>query len=341
MMKRLSSFLVAITFLFSCKKEKGNGDVIPPSDLVVKAEVSSDNSGNVLFTATAKNAVNYEFDLGNGVFKLEPTGKLNYKYPSTGNYEVKVFAKNSAGQMVSKFLQVSVNVSSSLLWSDEFNIAGSPDPSKWNYDIGTGSGGWGNNELQYYTSRQGNVYVSNGTMKIVAKKESFGGSNYTSARLLTRDKFSFKYGKVEARAKLPAGVGTWPAIWMLGANIGTVGWPACGEIDIMEHKGSQLNKIYGTIHYPGFSGGNAVGGTTSISNATTDFHVYSVEWSETAIRFFVDGVSYFTVANNSSIPFNHNFFLLLNVAMGGNFGGAVDPLFSQAQMEIDYIRVYQ
>jgi beta-glucanase (GH16 family) len=341
MMKKISSLLLLFVFFFSCKKEKGSEVVVPPSDLDVKADVSTDNSGNVLFIATAKNAINYEFDLGNGVFKLEPSGKLNYKYPSTGNYAVKVFAKNSTGQMTSKALQISVNVGLSLLWSDEFNVSGTPDPSKWNYDIGTGSGGWGNNELQYYTSRQENVFVSNGTLKIVANKESFGGSNYTSARLLTRDKFSFKYGKIEARAKLPAGVGTWPAIWMLGENIGTVGWPACGEIDIMEHKGSQLNKIYGTIHYPGFSGGNAVGGTTSITNATTEFHVYSVEWSENTIRFLVDGISFFTVANSSSIPFNHNFFLLLNLAMGGNFGGAVDPLFSQAQMEIDYIRVYQ
>jgi beta-glucanase (GH16 family) len=340
-MRAFSSLLVFALVLFSCKKEKQSGDALPPSDLVVKADVSSDNSGNVLFTANAKNAVNYEFDLGNGVFKLEPTGTLSYKYPSSGNYQVKVFAKNNAGQMVSTQLQVSVNVGLSMLWSDEFNVAGAPDPAKWNYDIGTGSGGWGNNELQYYTSRQENVYVSNGTMKIVARKESFGGSNYTSARLLTRDKFSFKYGKVEARAKLPTGVGTWPAIWMLGANFGTVGWPACGEIDIMEHKGSQLNKIYGTVHYPGFSGGNAVGGTTNITNATTEFHIYTVEWSDTAIRFFVDGVSYFTFPNTSSIPFNHNFFLLLNVAMGGNFGGSVDPGFSQAQMEIDYIRVYQ
>jgi beta-glucanase (GH16 family) len=340
-MKKIFHLLLFVLVFYSCKKEKGTADIQPPSDLVVKADISTDNSGNVLFTATAKNAANYEFDLGNGVFKLEPTGTLNYKYPTSGNYQVKVIAKNNAGQLTSAQLQVSVNVGLSLLWSDEFNIAGAPDPAKWNYDIGTGSGGWGNNELQYYTSRQENVYVSNGTMKIVARKESFGGSNYTSARLLTRDKFSFKYGKVEARAKLPAGLGTWPAIWMLGANIGTVGWPACGEIDIMEHKGSQLNKIYGTVHYPGFSGGNAVGGTTNISNATTEFHIYAVEWSDNAIRFFVDGVSYFTFTNTSSIPFNHNFFLLLNVAMGGNFGGSVDPGFSQAQMEIDYIRVYQ
>jgi len=249
--------------------------------------------------------------------------------------------KNSSGQMISKSLKISVSVGLSLIWSDEFNTGTAPEPAKWNYDIGTGSSGWGNNELQYYTSRAENVNVSNGTLKIIARKEVYSGSNYTSARLLTRDKFSFKYGKVEARAKMPAGIGTWPAIWMLGANIGNVGWPACGEIDVMEHVGSQLNKIYGTVHYPGFSGGNAVGGTINISNATTEFHIYAAEWNDTAIRFYVDGTLYFSFANNPSIPFNHNFFLLMNVAMGGNFGGAIDPAFSQTQMEVDYIRVYQ
>jgi beta-glucanase (GH16 family) len=337
---RFLFYLIAFLF-FSCKKESAGVNELPPSDLVFTAEVSTDNSGNVTFRASAKNATTYEFDLGNGVFKIESTGVLVYKYPASGNYEVRVFAKNSSGQMISKTLQISVNVGLSLLWSDEFNNAGAPDPAKWNYDIGTGSSGWGNNESQYYTSRSENVTVSNGTIKIIARKESYSGSSYTSARLITRDKFVFKYGRVEARAKLPAGIGTWPAIWMLGFNIGTVGWPACGEIDIMEHVGSQLNKIYGTVHYPGFSGGNAVGGTTIISNATTEFHIYAMEWSETAIRFFVDGTLYFTFANNTSIPFNHNFFLLMNVAMGGNFGGTIDPAFSQAQMEVDYIRVYQ
>ncbi|MBM3449317.1 MAG: glycoside hydrolase family 16 protein, partial [Bacteroidetes bacterium] len=221
------------------------------------------------------------------------------------------------------------------------NTAGAPDPSKWGFDIGTGSNGWGNNESQFYTSRPENAVVSNGTLKIIAKRESYGGSQFTSARLLTRDKFSFKYGKVETRAKLPAGVGTWPAIWMLGSNIGSVGWPACGEIDIMEHKGSQPNKIYGTVHYPGFSGGNAVGGTVNISNVTTEFHVYGVEWNETSIRFFVDGNLFFTFNNNQNIPFNHNFFIIMNVAMGGTFGGNIETAFSSAMMEIDWIRVYQ
>jgi hypothetical protein len=332
---------IGILFILSCKKESSEVEVLPLSDLLFNADVSTDNSGNVTFTASAKNATTYEFDLGNGIFKIEPTGILKYKYPASGNYDVRVFAKNSSGQMITKSLKISVSVGLSLIWSDEFNTGTAPDPAKWNYDIGTGASGWGNNELQYYTNRSVNVNISNGTLKIIARKESYSGSNYTSARLLTRDKFSFKYGRIESRAKLPAGIGTWPAIWMLGSNIGTVGWPACGEIDIMEHVGSQFNKIYGTVHYPGFSGGNAVGGTVNISNATTEFHIYAAEWNDTAIRFFVDGSLFFTFANNPSIPFNHNFFLLMNVAMGGNFGGAVDPAFSQAQMEVDYIRVYQ
>ena len=334
-------FYLIFFLIISCKKEGGGESVPLPSDLVFTADVSSDNSGNVTFRASATNATTYEFDLGNGIFKIEPTGVLVYKYPASGNYDVKVFAKNSSGQMISKSLKISVSVGLSLIWSDEFNTGTAPEPAKWNYDIGTGSSGWGNNELQYYTSRAENVNVSNGTLKIIARKEVYSGSNYTSARLLTRDKFSFKYGKVEARAKMPAGIGTWPAIWMLGANIGNVGWPACGEIDVMEHVGSQLNKIYGTVHYPGFSGGNAVGGTINISNATTEFHIYAAEWNDTAIRFYVDGTLYFSFVNNPSIPFNHNFFLLMNVAMGGNFGGAIDPAFSQTQMEVDYIRVYQ
>lgn len=340
MLKKLLIYIFGMQLFSFCTKPSGNENLIP-TDLAFSANVSTDNSGNVAFSATAKNAVSYEFDFGNGVFRIDASGTVTYKYPSSGNYTAKVIAKSASGQIASKTLQVSVTVSQSLIWSDEFNTAGAPDPSKWGFDIGTGSNGWGNNESQFYTNRPDNVVVSNGTLKIIARRESYGGSQFTSARLLTRDKFSFKYGKVEARAKLPAGVGTWPAIWMLGANIGTVGWPACGEIDIMEHKGSQPNRIYGTVHYPGFSGGNAVGGTVNISNVTTEFHVYGVEWNETSIRFFVDGNLFFTFNNNQNIPFNHNFFIIMNVAMGGTFGGNIDAAFSNAMMEIDWIRVYQ
>jgi beta-glucanase (GH16 family) len=225
-----------------------------------------------------------------------------------------------------------------LIWSDEFNYNGAPDSSKWNYNLG--AGGWGNQELEYYTKRPQNVNVSDGTLHITALKENYEGSEYTSARILTKDKFSFKYGRVEARAKLPTGVGTWPAIWMLGSNIDSVGWPACGEIDIMEHLGRDLNKIYGTLHYPGHSGAHANGKTTMIENAN-EFHIYEVEWSPKEIKISVDGKIYQIVKNSKEIPFNHNFFIIINMAMGGNFGGPVAPNLSTETMEVDYVRVYQ
>ena len=178
-------------------------------------------------------------------------------------------------------------------------------------------------------------------LKIKVIKESYNGSAYTSARLLSKDKFSFKYGKVEVSAKLPTGVGTWPAIWMLGSNINTAGWPASGEIDIMEHKGSELNKIYGTLHYPGRSGGNADGSTRMITNATSEFHKYSLEWSASSIKIFVDDQLVHSVANTTALPFNHDFFLILNQAIGGGFAGPVDHAFTNSTFEIDYVRVYQ
>ncbi len=343
-MKIMNLLIISLlALLSSCSKGSDNSPTtnVAPTNLTLLANVSTDNSGNVTFTASATNAVNFDFDFGNGVFQTVPSGVVTYKYPSTGNYTVNVIAKSSSNLTASKFVQISVTVGQSLVFSDEFDTPGAPDPAKWGYDIGTGSGGWGNNELQYYTNRTDNVEVSGGTLKIIAKKETYSGSAYTSARLLSQNKFSFKYGKVETRAKLPAGVGTWPAIWMLGNNIPTVGWPACGEIDIMEHRGSELNKIFGTVHHPGHSGGNADGGTKVISNATTEFHIYRMEWSASTIKFYIDDVIFYTFSNNSSLPFNQNFFLLLNFAMGGNFGGTVDPAFTNATFEIDYIRVYQ
>ena len=341
-MKHFLTILLLLIFAISSCKKKSAGVVNnPPSNLIITATVSTDNSGNVSFAASATNAVSYDYDFGNGVFQTSASGSLTYKYPSSATYTVNVIAKGSGGQTISKSIQVTVVVALSLVWAEEFNTAGAPDAAKWGYDIGTGSNGWGNNELQYYTNRPENVIVSNGTLKITAKKENFSGSAYTSTRLLSKDKFSFKYGKVEARAKLPIGVGTWPAIWMLGNNISTVNWPACGEIDIMEHVGSQQNKIYGTLHYPGRSGGNADGATITIPNVSTEFHKYTLEWTAAAIKISVDDVVFFTFNNTSTSPFNQNFFFILNVAMGGSFGGNVDAAFVSSTMEIDYLRVYQ
>lgn len=338
---QLFTFILFATFFSSCsKKDTGsNTNNVAPTNLTVNATVNPGNTGSVSFIASATNAVSYDYDFGNGVFQTVVSGNVTYKYTETGNYAVNVIAKSAGGQTVSKSINVTVTVVLSLIWSDEFNTDGAPDPAKWGYDLG--AGGWGNAELEYYTSRRENSNVEAGVLKIKAIKENYSSSNYTSARLLSKDKFAFKYGKVEARAKLPAGGGTWPAIWMLGSNINSVTWPACGEIDIMEHVGNDLNKIYATLHYPGRSGGNADGGTKLISNATTEFHIYSLEWSEAYIKMFVDGQLIHSVTNSGSLPFNQNFFFILNVAMGGNFGGSVDASFNNAAMEIDYIRVYQ
>ncbi|MBK0383816.1 glycoside hydrolase family 16 protein [Pedobacter sp. SD-b] len=226
-----------------------------------------------------------------------------------------------------------------LVWSDEFNINGMPDPLKWGYDLG--AGGWGNAELEYYTNRVDNAVVKDGVLKINAIRENYNGSAFTSARLISKDKFAFTYGRVEVKAKLPAGVGTWPAIWMLGSNVNTTPWPGCGEIDIMEHLGRDLDNIYGTLHYPGHSGENADGGTKKISNATSEFHIYSLEWTSSSVRILVDGQLVHSVANSAAVPFNHDFFFIMNLAMGGNFGGPVDASVNNATMEVDYIRVYK
>ncbi|WP_317048266.1 glycoside hydrolase family 16 protein [Flavobacterium aurantiibacter] len=223
-----------------------------------------------------------------------------------------------------------------LVWSDEFDVAGAPDATKWGYDLG--GGGWGNNEVQSYTNNAANVAVSDGTLKINALKT---GNNWTSARLKSQDKFEFTYGKVEARAKLPVGGGTWPAIWMLGANFPEVGWSNCGEIDIMEHRGNSPGVIHGSLHYPGNFGGNANTNTTNVANVSSEFHLYKVVWSPSSIRFYVDDVLFHSFANNNSVPFNSDFFLIMNVAMGGTFGGTVANDFQTATMEVDYIRVYQ
>ncbi|NNM23002.1 MAG: glycoside hydrolase family 16 protein [Flavobacteriaceae bacterium] len=228
-----------------------------------------------------------------------------------------------------------------LVWADEFDEDGAPCDQDWTYDIGTGDNGWGNGEEQYYTNRPENIVVENGVLKITAKAEAFQGSNYTSARLITYQKFEFDYGRVEARAKLPTGGGTWPAIWTLGNDFEVNTWPACGEMDIMEHVGNDQDRIFSSLHYPGNSGGNAQTESVVVPGVSDDFHIYTMDWTPDEIRFSVDGNVYHTFPNSTGLPFDHPFFLIVNVAMGGNFGGTIDPNFVESTMEIDYIRVYE
>ena len=348
-------FLLIISifsFLFFSCGESGSGSsdsvVSTPTNLVInKAVIGSsttmpngDGTGVVNFTVSANNAKEYKMSVDGEILK-STTGSFTYTFKQSGtnNHTVYVFAYNG-DKFISGTTIVTVYVIPKAVFFDEFSVDGAPDSSKWGYDLGNNNG-WGNNEAQYYTNRTQNAVVSNGTLKINLIKEAYQGYNYTSARLLSKGKYSMKYGKVEIRAKIPSGGGTWPALWMLGDNIDSVGWPACGEIDVMEHVGNQLNKIYGTLHYTGRSGGNADGASVMIPNATTEFHIYSMEWNESTIKIYVDNQLFFTYNNSANSPFNQNFFFIMNVAMGGNFGGTIDPNVTNATMEVDYIRVYQ
>lgn len=251
-----------------------------------------------------------------------------------------------------------------LTWSDEFNgTAGSaPNAANWNFDIGTGINGWGNNELQYYTNRPSNVSLDgNGNLVITARQESFSGSPFTSARITTKGKFTQAYGRFEARMKTPSGPGLWPAFWMLGANIDTKSWPRCGEIDIMEQRGQEPFINNGSIHGPGYSGGNAITKSYALTNGRfdTDFHVYAIEWGTDYIDFFVDNFLYQRITpkevkEKSILPpdlfefkgnewvFNQPFFLILNVAVGGNYVGfpTTGTPFPQSLI-VDYVKVYK
>ncbi|HUL34333.1 MAG TPA: glycoside hydrolase family 16 protein [Candidatus Eisenbacteria bacterium] len=241
-----------------------------------------------------------------------------------------------------------------LTWSDEFNSpdGSTPDPKKWS--LQTGGGGWGNNELEYYTARRENSRIENGNLVIEARKDKFTGPDgvtrdFTSARMKTAGLFSQKYGRFEARIKIPRGQGMWPAFWMLGDDIATVGWPRCGEIDIMENVGNAPWTVVGSLHGPGYSGGNPLHDSYILPNKNfaDDFHIFAVEWGPAAIRFFVDDHLYQTLTpddrpTGTTWVFDHPFFLILNVAVGGNWPGPPDESTQLPQrMLVDYVRVYK
>jgi len=236
---------------------------------------------------------------------------------------------------------------SKLVWSDEFNYKGLPDSSKWSYDVG--GHGWGNNELQFYTAKRlENARVENGNLIIEARKENWEGKQYTSARIVTKRKADWQYGSIEVRAKIPAGRGTWPAIWML-ASTSPLKWPDDGEIDIMEHVGYDQGRIHGSIHTKKYNHviGTQKTATTMVPDCSDQFHVYGLQWNADSIKISVDNTVYFRFANEHSgkdaWPFDQPFHLLLNVAVGGNWGGqkGVDETIFPVRMEVDYVRVYR
>ncbi|HJZ84112.1 MAG TPA: glycoside hydrolase family 16 protein [Polyangia bacterium] len=230
-----------------------------------------------------------------------------------------------------------------LIWSDEFDGSGNPDPTKWGYEVGY----LRNSELQYYTSgRLENARVENGHLVIEARRDFWQGHEITSASLTTQGKAAFRYGRIEVRAQIPTGNGTWPAVWTLGTNIDAVGWPTCGEIDIMENVGFMPTTIYGTVHRAA-QNGSGRGGSVDVTAPFRDYHRYAIEWFPDRIDFFVDDQKYFTYANDgggvATWPFDADQYLLLNLAIGGSWGGqqGVDlSLFPHSYL-IDYVRVYR
>ena len=232
-----------------------------------------------------------------------------------------------------------------LLWSDEFSGT-TLNQADWSYEIGRGNSGWGNNELQYYRSE--NTSVANGLLTIEARKESFGGANYTSSRLITQGKKTFRYGKIDIRAVMPFGQGFWPALWMLGQNISTVGWPAAGEIDIAEMVGGsgRENTVHGTVHWDNAGSNASYGGSNTLSNGTLadEFHVYTIEWDSSVIRWYINGVQFHVISITSAglSEFQQQFFFIFNVAVGGNWPGSPNSSTTFPQrMLVDYVRVFE
>lgn len=236
-----------------------------------------------------------------------------------------------------------------LVWADEFDADGLPDPAKWAHDTGRNKAGWHNHELQYYADRRAeNAVAKGGRLLITARKESmdqaadWGGQRYTSARLITRGKADWTYGFFEIRARLPCGLGTWPAIWMLGSQ---GAWPDDGELDILEHLGREPARVFSTVHTAAGSGGHAVGGAQPLADACSAFHRYQMHWTADDLRFGVDGFVHLRYpkleGNPRAWPFNAPQFMILNLAIGGDLGGPVDDRIFPAVMEVDYVRVYQ
>lgn len=347
-----------------------NTDIIPANLTVEVTRVGSDSqnpngdgSGEVLLSANADNAVRYTFQFSDGQLIESNTGQVQYRHDLAGTrtYAVLVKAISETGNELALSRQYQVFVSSelfsTLVFSDEFDEDGALDPEKWHHQIiPPQNGGWFNGEQQHYTDRLDNSYVRDGTLKIVAKKETYTTQNstreYTSARL--NSIFTFQYGRVEVRAKTPSKGGTWPAIWTLGANIneignyhgttfGSVGWPACGEIDIMEQKGWDKTRTIGFFHWGNTNTGayQNEGGEIDIAGVGTDFHIYSLEWTENSMRVEMDGQLVYELSNTQDKPFDNPHYLLLNIAMGGNLGGEIPANFTEDVMEIDYVRVYQ
>jgi beta-glucanase (GH16 family) len=349
-------------YAVSLRIQNNSGESKTTSQTVTIA--SDDTSLEVSFTAEVdaenpnyvnlKNTTVGQYDSFKWIYRDQevPNAMEHQAYfPLAGDYEIELRVTRSS-QDISEKQMVTIeeddpDYDPNLVWSEEFNYTGLPSSTYWNME--TGGGGWGNNELQYYTDSENNAYVDGGVLTITAREESVGGRDYTSARITTQDKFEFQYGRIEARIKLPYGQGIWPAFWMLGARFSSVGWPACGEIDIMEMVGGSNNRdntCHSTIHWDQNGSHAEYGESYTLSSGifADDYHIFSVEWNSSNIRAYVDGTQYFIVDITPAelSEFRENFFVILNVAVGGNWPGPPDGSTTFPQtMEVDYIRVYK
>ncbi|QCK14470.1 family 16 glycosylhydrolase [Mangrovivirga cuniculi] len=359
MRKILSLILVSVTLL-ACEEDSNGPSAQPPSNLVVTVDKSNITDGVINVEATADMANFYQFDFGdgNGLVR-DDDGKITHTYAENGTYTLEVRANATSSVYINHTEEITIEKGDvvipddgyttplsydgyTLVWQDEFD--GTTLSSDWTHEIGTGSNGWGNNELQYYRSQ--NTTVADGYLTIEAREESFSGQNYTSSRIVTMSNQSFQYGRIDIRALMPEGQGIWPALWMLGSNFPTVGWPSCGEIDIMEMVGGSENTVHGTIHWDHDGTKADYSGSKTLTSGTLadKFHVFSIIWDETSIKWYIDDTKYheadITPAQLSE--FHENFFFIFNVAVGGNWPGNPDAstTFPQ-QMIVDYVRVFQ
>lgn len=364
-MNLLATF--ALILFSACGGDDPEEPVVLPSNLQVLAEPSSTKEGLVNVTATAQNANFYTIDFGiSGSTKISTDGTEEHTYTASGTYTISVKAHTTTAEFISQTVQVIIKITDpvepiiggntsplmyegmTLKWQDEFEGT-SLNSDFWTHELG--ASGWGNNELQYY--RPENTQVKDGNLIITARKETFQGANYTSSRIITKEKKEFTYGRVDIRAVIPKGQGIWPALWMLGSNISEVSWPKCGEIDIMEMIGGSGREktVHGTIHWYDETSPNAnkhanYGGSTSLSSGifSDKYYVYSIEWDATSIKWFIDGVKFHEVSTTPShlSEFNLSHFFIFNIAVGGNWPGNPDgtTVFPQKMM-VDYIRVFQ
>lgn len=357
----MTSIFLLLLGIFACG-EKEAPEVLPPSGLSVELTT---NKGAVMVTASAQNANFYKFYFGEteGEIPLRVNdGQAQYTYSESGDYTVRVQAHTTEAVFVSEERQVSITLDNEwevpeagystpdnyegwdLVWQDEFD-GDALNTSDWTYEIGTGAGGWGNNEWQYY--RENNTSVRDGYLIIEARKEAFGGQDYTSSRIITKGNQEFQYGRIDIRAALPQGQGIWPALWMLGANISSVGWPSCGEIDIMEMIGGSNREktVHGTLHWDN-GGHNYFGGDYSLTSGafSDEFHVFTIIWNAESITWLVNDEEFHShdITSAELSEFHNDFFLIFNLAVGGNWPGYPDETTSFPQrLTVDYVRVFQ